>query len=94
MIMFSLIMLSVMFVMIPRAQASAVRINEVLNMMPEIHDPERRAMPAWSTARLNFRMSPSIIRVRRNPPFRIFPSMPGRVKSRRSSAEPAQVNRR
>ena len=41
MIMFSLIMLSVMFVMIPRAQASAVRINEVLNMMPEIHDPER-----------------------------------------------------
>ncbi len=41
MIMFSLIMLSVMFVMIPRAQASAVRINEVLNMMPEIHDPKQ-----------------------------------------------------
>ncbi|GAB6927665.1 ABC transporter ATP-binding protein [Paenibacillus sp. JCM 10914] len=41
MIMFSLIMLSVMFVMIPRAQASAVRIQEVLNMAPEIHDPEQ-----------------------------------------------------
>ncbi|WP_422658691.1 ABC transporter ATP-binding protein [Paenibacillus sp. EC2-1] len=40
MIMFSLIMVSVMFVMIPRAQASAVRINEVLDMMPEIKDPE------------------------------------------------------
>ncbi|KKO54685.1 ABC transporter ATP-binding protein [Paenibacillus sp. DMB20] len=40
MIMFSLIMVSVMFVMIPRAQASAVRINEVLGMMPEMNDPK------------------------------------------------------
>lgn len=40
MIMFSLIMVSVMFVMIPRAQASAVRINEVLDMMPEIKEPK------------------------------------------------------
>lgn len=38
-IMFSLIMVSMMFVMIPRASASAVRINEVLNMKPEIKDP-------------------------------------------------------
>lgn len=37
-IMFSLIMVSFMFVMIPRAQASAVRINEVLNTVPEIKD--------------------------------------------------------
>ena len=35
-IMFSLIMVSVMYVMVPRAQASAVRINEVLDMHPEI----------------------------------------------------------
>ncbi|NMO94481.1 ABC transporter ATP-binding protein [Paenibacillus lemnae] len=41
MIMFSLIMLSVMFVMIPRAQASAVRINEVLQMKPDIVDPDQ-----------------------------------------------------
>lgn len=47
MIMFSLIMVSVMFVMIPRAQASAVRINEVLDMKPEIHDP-KEAKPASS----------------------------------------------
>lgn len=40
-IMFSLLMVSFMFVMIPRAQASAVRINEVLGMEPEIRDPER-----------------------------------------------------
>ncbi|HAX74242.1 MAG TPA: multidrug ABC transporter ATP-binding protein [Firmicutes bacterium] len=39
-IMFSLMMLSMMFVMIPRAQASAVRINEVLNMQPIINDPK------------------------------------------------------
>jgi ATP-binding cassette subfamily B protein len=38
-IMFSLIMVSLMFVMIPRAAASAVRINEVLNTVAEINDP-------------------------------------------------------
>ncbi len=40
-IMFSLLMVSLMFVMIPRAAASAVRINEVLETFPEINDPER-----------------------------------------------------
>ncbi|MBC2581470.1 ABC transporter ATP-binding protein [Clostridium sp. DJ247] len=39
-IMFSLIMVSIMFVMIPRAEASAVRINEVLDMEAEINDPK------------------------------------------------------
>lgn len=39
MIMFSFIMVAVMFVMVPRAQASAERINEVLEMEPEIVDP-------------------------------------------------------
>ncbi|HHX27103.1 MAG TPA: ABC transporter ATP-binding protein [Firmicutes bacterium] len=39
-IMFSLIMVSMMFVMIPRASASAVRINEVLDTVPEICDGE------------------------------------------------------
>lgn len=37
-ILFSLMMVSMMFVMIPRAQASAVRINEVLEMAPVIMD--------------------------------------------------------
>ena len=40
-IMFSLIMLSVIFVIVPRASASAIRINEVLDMVPEINDPEQ-----------------------------------------------------
>lgn len=37
-IMFSFIQLSVMFVMVPRASVSAERINEVLNIEPEIED--------------------------------------------------------
>jgi ATP-binding cassette subfamily B protein len=37
-IMFSLMMVSMMFVMVPRASASAVRINEVLNTVPTIED--------------------------------------------------------
>jgi ATP-binding cassette subfamily B protein len=38
-IMFSLIMVSMMFVLIPRGSVSAVRINEVLDMRSEIVDP-------------------------------------------------------
>lgn len=39
-IMFSMVMLSMMFIMVPRAQAAAVRINEVLDTKPGIMDPE------------------------------------------------------
>ena len=39
-ILFAFLMLSLIFIMVPRAQASAVRINEVLEMKPEIIDPE------------------------------------------------------
>lgn len=39
-IMFSLVMVSMMFVLIPRASASAIRINEVLDMVPIIKDAE------------------------------------------------------
>jgi ATP-binding cassette subfamily B protein len=37
-ILFAMLMLSMMFVMLPRAAASATRINEVLDMVPEIQD--------------------------------------------------------
>lgn len=40
-IMFSLMMMSMMFIMVPRASASAERINEVLEVTREIHDPEK-----------------------------------------------------
>ena len=39
-IMFSLIMVSMVFIMIPRASASAIRINEVLAIEPTITDSE------------------------------------------------------
>ncbi|GAB6181366.1 ABC transporter ATP-binding protein [Desulfotomaculum defluvii] len=39
-ILFSLMMLSMMFVMIPRASVSATRINEVLDMEHQIKEPE------------------------------------------------------
>lgn len=39
-ILFSIIMVSIMFVMIPRAQASAERINEIFEIEPEINDPK------------------------------------------------------
>ncbi|MGE5262009.1 MAG: ABC transporter ATP-binding protein [Acidobacteriota bacterium] len=39
-ILFSLLMVALMFIMIPRAEASATRINEVLEMEPEITDPQ------------------------------------------------------
>jgi ATP-binding cassette, subfamily B, multidrug efflux pump len=45
-ILFSLLMASMMFIMLPRAQASALRINEVLDMAPEIVDPERPVAPS------------------------------------------------
>jgi ATP-binding cassette, subfamily B, multidrug efflux pump len=38
-ILFSVLMVTVMFVMVPRAAASATRINEVLDTPPEIKDP-------------------------------------------------------
>ncbi len=40
-IMFSMLMVSMMFVLLPRAAASAARIREVLAQAPEIHDPEQ-----------------------------------------------------
>jgi ATP-binding cassette subfamily B protein len=39
-ILFALLMVAIMFVMIPRAEASAKRVNEILEMEPEINDPE------------------------------------------------------
>ncbi|MBA2284276.1 MAG: ABC transporter ATP-binding protein [Ktedonobacteraceae bacterium] len=50
-ILFGMMMLSMMFIMLPRAQASAVRINEVLAMEPEIKDKEGALTRAADTQR-------------------------------------------
>jgi ATP-binding cassette, subfamily B, multidrug efflux pump len=44
-ILFSFLMASIMFIMVPRAQASATRINEVLELENEINDPARPLRP-------------------------------------------------
>jgi ATP-binding cassette subfamily B protein len=54
-IMFSVIMVSVIFIMVPRAQASAIRINEVLDVQPEIVDPEEPRHPDQPSGRVEFR---------------------------------------
>ncbi|MFD1179252.1 ABC transporter ATP-binding protein [Paenibacillus puldeungensis] len=54
-IMFSLIMVSMMFVMIPRASASAVRINEVLDMAPVIKDEGTKRPAAGHKGYVEFR---------------------------------------
>lgn len=54
-IMMSLVMVSMMFIMIPRASASAVRINEVLDTVPEIKDPEVKAKVGVGRGYLEFR---------------------------------------
>jgi ATP-binding cassette subfamily B multidrug efflux pump len=53
--MFSVLMVSFLFIMVPRAQASAVRINEVLDMMPELNDPEQPKTPGIKKGYLEFR---------------------------------------
>lgn len=50
-ILFSLMILSQMFVMLPRAAVSADRVNEVLETAPAIVDPESPAVPGSSPAR-------------------------------------------
>lgn len=53
-IMFSVIMVSIIFVMIPRASASAARINEVLDMVPEIKDAEKAKQTEGQRGHLEF----------------------------------------
>jgi len=54
-IMFSIIMVTILFIMVPRAQASAVRINEVLDTVPEIVDPMQGQRPSGLRATVEFR---------------------------------------
>jgi ATP-binding cassette subfamily B protein len=54
-IMFSFLMAAFMFVMVPRAQASAIRINEILAMSPEIKDTDTPKQPAGKKGYVEFR---------------------------------------
>jgi ATP-binding cassette subfamily B multidrug efflux pump len=50
-ILFAVFMVTAMFVMLPRASASAARINEVLDVEPEIVDPANPVQPHFATTR-------------------------------------------
>lgn len=54
-IMFSTMMLSMMFIMLPRASASAARINEVLEMQPSVTDPPEPYSPGTVRGEVEFR---------------------------------------
>jgi ATP-binding cassette subfamily B multidrug efflux pump len=54
-ILFAFLMLSMMFIMLPRAQASATRINEVLAMKPDIKDAEKVTQPGEQRGYVEFR---------------------------------------
>lgn len=54
-IMMSMLMLAVMFIMVPRAQAAAVRINEVLDTEPGIVDPGKTSESAAGKGYIEFR---------------------------------------
>lgn len=54
-ILFGFLMLAMVFIMIPRAQASAIRINEVLEMEPEIIDPKRAILADKESGYVEFK---------------------------------------
>ncbi len=54
-IMFSVLMVSVLFILLPRASASALRIHEVLAIAPEIRDPARPRQPENERGHIEFR---------------------------------------
>lgn len=54
-IMFSMVMLSMMFIMVPRAQAAAVRVLEVLDAHPDIKDPANPVHSSLTRGYVEFR---------------------------------------
>ncbi|MBX4258227.1 ABC transporter ATP-binding protein/permease [Clostridium estertheticum] len=54
-ILFGFLMLAMVFIMIPRAQASAIRINEVLDMEPEIIDPKNTKLADKQSGYVDFK---------------------------------------
>ena len=55
-IMFAFMMMSMMFIILPRAQVSADRIADVLETEPSVHDPEKpQALPVDSHGTLEFK---------------------------------------
>lgn len=54
-ILFAFLMLSFLFIMLPRAAASATRINQALDMAPEINDPDQPRLAHEARGTIEFR---------------------------------------
>ncbi len=93
-ILFAVFMVTAMFVTLPRAAASAERINEVLDVIPDVNDPPQpRSTGDTRGAMSSSRTSPSSIRARKNRRCGGCRSPRSPEKSRRSSAAPAPASR-
>jgi len=53
-ILFAVFMVTAVFVMLPRAAASAARINEVLDIVPDVTDPARPSAAAVTSGQVQF----------------------------------------
>jgi len=92
-IFFAFMMMAMMFIMLPRASASAERIVEVLETEPSILDqPEPKHFPETFVVWLNLEMFPFITRMQRRISCMIFPSKPARARRLHLSAQPDQEN--
>lgn len=80
-ILFSLLMVALMFVMIPRAEASATRINKILDLPPEIIDPEKPKDKTQMHGYVEFKDVAFGYQGAENPALRniTFTAMPGKV---------------
>jgi ATP-binding cassette subfamily B protein len=91
-IMFSMLMLSLMFIMVPRAQAAAVRINEVLETPPGIMDNLKDEGTFTKKGYVELKMSLLLIRVPNSLPYGISHFQQSPVKSLQSSAVQGQAS--
>ena len=95
-ILFAVFMVPAMFVMLPRALASVARINEVLELAPEIVDPAQPTQPKLASTRGRVEFQNVTFQY----PGAEEPALTGvslrriRARSPRSSAAPAPESRR
>ena len=87
-ILFSVLMATIMFVMVPRAAASAERIQAVLDTEPSIVDPPEPARDVPARGRVEFRDVEFRYPARRSRCSAASPSPPSRERRWRSSAAP------
>ena len=94
-ILMAVMMAVMMAILLPRAQASAERVEQVLDTVPSIADPPRPVRPAQVTGLVQFEhVAFGYPGQRASRPARTSRSRSGRARRARSSAGPAAARRR